>query len=185
MRRVIAVLFLVVLAEHASAQDSQDKWARADRETVRLSPSAFPELPQDVRADLDARQCRIPQAFSDDKPHNVLVGAFTASKSRDWVVLCSVDARSTILVYRDGRTTQVDSLGSSTDASYLQGIGDERIGYSLKLEPVDRKYIIAHNAGSPDLPPITHLGINVMFVEKASSVSYFYRGKWRTLAGAD
>ena len=97
----------------------------------------------------------------------------------------TADARSTILVYRDGRTTQVDSLGSSTDASYLQGIGDERIGYSLKLEPVDRKYIIAHNAGSPDLPPITHLGINVMFVEKASSVSYFYRGKWRTLAGAD
>lgn len=135
---------------------------------------------------LDARGCRIPQAFSERAPHNVLVGAFTAPTSRDWVVLCSVNARSTILVYFGGNTARVDTIGvTSADKEYLQGIGGGRIGYSLKLEPADRKYIVEHNGGTDGLPPIRHLGINVMFVEKASSVAYFYRGTWLTFAGGN
>ncbi|PYR66590.1 MAG: hypothetical protein DMG20_12690 [Acidobacteria bacterium] len=39
--------------------------------------------------------------------------------------------------------------------------------------------------GGPKPPPIDHLGINDVFIEKASVVWYFYQGKWLQLQGAD
>ena len=48
---VAALLFFL------TAQD----WGRADLETKRLPPSAFSNLPPDIRSDLDRRGCSIPQ----------------------------------------------------------------------------------------------------------------------------
>lgn len=44
-----------------------------------------------------------------------------------------------------------------------------------------RDFIVKHG---PKPPPIGHLGIVDMFIEKASVTHYFYRGKWLQLTGA-
>jgi hypothetical protein len=52
---------------------------------------------------------------------------------------------------------------------------------------VDARFISQHHKryGGPEPPPLDHEGINDAFVEKASGVWYWYRGKWLRLSGAD
>jgi hypothetical protein len=45
----------------AAAQFTRDDWRTADEATVRLSPSAFLNLPVEVRTALERRGCTIPR----------------------------------------------------------------------------------------------------------------------------
>ena len=104
-------LFGILLAVTAGRLHAQNQWARADSATERLVPSRFHEMPVAVRRDLEGRGCRVPQVpgpHSDEKPHNVIVGAFTAAGRHDWAVLCSISGVSRILVYRRGETAVID-----------------------------------------------------------------------------
>jgi hypothetical protein len=181
-------LALAMLLAALGTGQAQDRWDIADRETPRLSPSVFPTLPPSVRTDLDRRGCAIPQWYGDTVPHNIIQGHFRESNSIDWAVLCSVDRVSTVLVYWAGRADSVAELARGADKGYLQGIGGGRTGFSRVIAPVDGGLIRKHYEwyGGPDLPPtIDHDGINDAFAEKASSVWYWYEGKWLRLQGAD
>ena len=70
---------------------------------------------------------------------------------------------------------------------YLQGAGDGKIVYSRQIQTADRKYIVdsARGNGEPEPPPIDHQGINDIFLGKASTVYYWYRGEWLKLSGDD
>src|SRR5260370_22814348 len=47
----------------------------------------------------------------------------------DWAVLCSHERRSAILVFRGGRSGQVDTLAEEPDSQYLQVVaGGQKIG---------------------------------------------------------
>ncbi len=181
-RRVLA---LAVLA--SAPQQAQDQWATADRETRRLSPSAFHQLPAPVRVDLERRGCTVPQTWTATALENVISGHFRSGHDIDWAVLCSVDRVSSILVYWAGQADSVDVLGARPDSDYLQGIGDDRIGFSRGISPVDSAYIQRHFEwyGGPTPPPLDHSGIDDAFSEKGSRVWYWHDGKWLQLAGAD
>src|SRR5439155_12948876 len=71
---LIILLFGRLDLESATQGSAPIDWERADRATVRLSPSAFPELPDAVRRELKHRDCVIPQAFSNRAPHNIVRG---------------------------------------------------------------------------------------------------------------
>jgi hypothetical protein len=66
-------------------------------------------------------------------------------------------------------------------------VGGDKIGYSREISAVGRDFIMRHYQAYEGVkpPPINHLGIDDAFVEKASMVHYFYRGKWIELTGAD
>jgi hypothetical protein len=65
--------------------------------------------------------------------------------------------------------------------------GGRVVGYSRALgvaQPgIHREHYDAY--GGPKPPPIDHDGIGDIFVEKASVVWYWYRGRWLQLQGAD
>jgi hypothetical protein len=166
---------------------SQD-WQAADAATVRLKPSAFPELPVTVRRHLERRGCEIQQAFSDKAPHNVVRGRFTSAGQTDIAVLCSKGPVSTVLVFRGGTTSAVAELAQHPDNIFLQVVdAGGVVGYSRALGVASPSYIREHYAayGGPKPPPMDHDGINDIFVEKASVVWYWYRGRWLQLQGAD
>jgi hypothetical protein len=79
------------------------------------------------------------------------------------------------------------NIAEGEDLNMLQGVGEGQIGYSRQILPVGEKYILDHYRayGGPKPPPIDHLGINDAFLEKGSTVLYFYQGKWLHLTGAD
>jgi len=192
LKILVAIILSVPFIISASGEEL-DKWEAADRETVRLPPSDFPHLPKSVRDDLDARGCTIPQVYCGNcKPHNVISGHFKDPNQIDWAVLCSIDRQSTLLVYWGGCTESVSEVPGIAplmlnDKNWLQGIGGDNIGFSHGISTVDAKYITdhAHWYGG-ELPPyLHHEGINEAFVEKASSVHYWYEGEWLELRGAD
>jgi len=119
-------------------------WSRADRESTRLLPSAFPILPAAVRADLERRGCTIPQPYGAKSPENVIAGAFTRKGDIDWAVLCSIRRISTILIYREGSVHNVDRLERFPDSTFLQVVaydagGNPMPGYSRAIGRADAK----------------------------------------------
>ena len=163
-----------------------DEWDAADAAIRRLPPEAFPELPNWVKKELKRRQCTVPQTFISTRPHNVIQGEFARKGQKDWAVLCSTGLKSSLIVFWGGSGEEVFAFPAGPDKSYLQGTG-AGIGYSREISAVGGEYILERHEryGGPEPPDITHDGINVAFVEKASSVLYFEKGEWLSLQGAD
>ncbi len=187
---MIRIFLLVAIAVSAFAQLSpeyQRQFDEAERHIVRIPPKAFSELPPDLVQELDRRGCTIPQVGS-RRRGNVIKGEFARPGQTDWAVLCSIHGVSRILVFWNGSEKNPAAIGRSEDRSLLQGgTPAEGIFYSREVAPVGKSFIMEHYRayGGPKPPPIDHQGINDAFVEKASSVWYFYRGKWLTLTGSD
>jgi hypothetical protein len=185
---LILLLFGRVELESGTQGSAPVDLERADRATIRLAPSAFPELPRAVRRELERRGCVIPQAFSNGAPHNIVRGRFTSSGHNDWAVLCSRRQVSSILVFRNGSVASVLELARLRDRDRLQSVGPGgAVGFSRALGVADPKFIKEHHGwyGGPKPPPLDHDGINDMFLGKASVVWYRYAGRWLQLTGAD
>jgi len=188
MLKILVAIILSAPFVISASGEELDKVEAADRETVRLPPGDFPHLPKSVRDDLDARGCTIPQVYCGNcKPHNVISGHFKHPSQVDWTVLCSIDRQSTLLVYWGGSAESVSELSTTADKRWLQGMGGDIIGFSHGIYTVDAKYITdhAHWYGGELPPHLDHDGIDEAFVEKASSVHYWYEGEWLKLRGAD
>ncbi len=154
----------------------------------RLPPSSFKELPDEVRDELNRRRCTIPQSYAFKRPHNVISGEFARRGQTDWAVLCSKRGISSILVFWNGSADSVATIAPQKDEyQIVRDFDSGKAVFSRAIDVVGKKYIDVHNAGiGVWVPPkIDHQGINDAFLEKASEVYYFYRGKWLKLPGAD
>ncbi len=186
--KFLALIFIASVWMFSSQVNAQDKWQIADEATLRLKPAAFSQLPENIVSFLQQRSCTIPQTFGNSTPHNVVRGQFARSGQFDWAVLCSRNRVSSILVFWNGSTKSVAEIASSDDKGFLQTIdGAGNVGFSRAIDVVDKDYILEHyrEYGGKKPPQIKHQGINDVFVEKASSVHYFYRKRWLELQGAD
>ncbi len=181
------ILFLLAGCTCSFCQFATADWEEADRDVVRLSPSNFPQLPKAIRQELARRNCTIPQVSGEKKPGNVVQGRFIQRDELDWAVLCSVNRSSSILVFRNASPAVFAELTRGADINLLQGDGDHKIGYSRGLAAVGREIIISEYRafGGVKPPPIDHQGIEDAFVDKASTILYFFRGKWLILTGSD
>lgn len=185
-----ALLFLLLLVQATQTLPPPEAWEAAERAIVRLKPAAFKDLPANVRADLERRQCTIPQPdfeLEELPPYNVVRGRFTSAKAIDIAVLCSKNGVSTILVFRGGATTNVAELAPSEDKGFLQGGGGDRINFSRAIGVATPKSIRAYHEafGMGQLPRLDHDGIDDAFVGKWSVIRYWTGGKWLELQGAD
>ena len=179
------VLFLGLLASWGAAQD---KWAAADAATLRLPPASFSRLPKNIVQYLQGRGCTVPQSYPSREPHNVISGEFARRGQTDWAVLCSREGESSILVFWRGSTKSVSEIAKASDRGFLQTVGEGgKVAFSRAIEAVGRDYILGqHKAcGGRKPPPLTHQGISDAYVEKASVVLYYHRGRWLELQGAD
>lgn len=184
--RFTSIFYLSVALLLALQADAQDRWQEADANVVRLAPASFDQLPPLVLADLEARQCTIPQTFAKREPHNVVSGSFLKRGEADWAILCSRKGISTILVYPSGRVQNVHELGTESDHDYLQVIdGEGTIGFSRMIGRVSIDDVKRRLPASISTTSIDKDGIEDIFIEKASVVRYFDRGKWIEFMGSD
>jgi hypothetical protein len=183
-----AGVLLLSLAPILKAQTAAE-WQAASHQIVRLTPTAFPELPVAVRQELQRRNCRIPQvgpAFR-SKRSNVISGHFARAGQRDWAVLCSRTDSSQVLLFWNGRN-DVKAWEPTADVGWLQSMGPGGIQYSQYLAVADSASILAHArefGGQLPPGPITHDGLEMGFAEKSSNIAYWFNGRWYTLQGAD
>jgi hypothetical protein len=174
-------------AERQAQQDGQVRFAEAARKIQRLPVEAFPALPTAIAAVLRARHCRVPQPWSAGAARNVIRGEFFAKGEAGWAVFCSTGDSTALLAFRNDRDTNPQTLDTSEDRRYLQGLDADRVGYSRELTAAGRDFIVGHYrayGGAPP-PPIDHQGIDDAFLGKGSVTWYFYQGKWLRLQGAD
>ncbi len=180
--------FIISVSVLSSRLHAQDKWQNADEATVRLKPSAFSRLPKSIVSYLETRGCTVPQISGETTPHNVIRGEFAQSGQFDWAVLCSRQRVSAIWVFWNGSTKAVARFAEANDKHYLQTTSEGGgIGFSRAIDVAAKDYIFKQQRGDngKKLPPIKHQGISDAFIEKASTVRYFYRGRWLQLQGAD
>lgn len=165
----------------------QNEREQAERETRRLRPSTFPDLPIELIKQLEKRGCTVPQVFDTPEPHNVIRGQFARKGQTDWAVLCLKNGKSSILIFWGKPARCPSELAVSEDRVFLQSIGNGRIGYSRRIDVASKNDILEnYKQYRGSLPPILdHQGIDDRFVGKASDVHYCYQGKWLKLSGAD
>jgi hypothetical protein len=180
----------IARARQVELQGQRDWQAHAEEaigKIRRLPAEAFPELPTAVAGVLRARNCRAPQPSFEGAPRNVIRGEFFAQGEAGWAVLCSANNSTALLAFRNDRDTNPDTVATSEDRDYLQGLNGNQIGYSRQIIAAGRDFIMRHYRayGGPEPPPIDHHGIDDAFLEKASITWYFYQGKWLRLQGAD
>jgi hypothetical protein len=180
----------IARARQAELRTQREWQARAGKATSkirRLPVDAFPELPPAVAGVLRVRNCRAPQPSAGGAPRNVIRGEFFAKGETGWAVLCSVNNSTALLAFRNDRDTNPDTVITSDDQNYLQGLDGDNIGYSREITAAGRDFIMRHYRayGGPEPPPIDHQGVDDAFLEKASITWYFHKGKWLRLQGAD
>jgi hypothetical protein len=189
MNRSWFLICLVIGAGSSRAQisaDFQTAFERADRQIVRLSPTAFPELPKNLLAELQRRGCTIPQVPVIERRHNVIKGEFAKPGQIDWGVLCTVGMVSSILFFWNGSQANPAEIASARDIDRLQSWEGGKIVYSRMITPVRKKYLVDHySTHGGEKSPIDHQGIDDAFAGKASVVLYSHQGKWLRLTGAD
>lgn len=166
----------------------QSRWDQAAQAIRRLPVDSFPDLPDHVRARLAEADCLVPQIWADPEAHNVVRGTFAAPEQEDWAVLCSRDGKHRILMVWGGPARCDADFEESEDGGALQVVGEDEIGFSRAIRPVDPEQIRRYHEafGGPEPPePLTHQGIDDAFVGKASTVLYCEGGEWLRLTGMD
>ena len=154
--------------------------SQAERAFARLSPTAFPELPDNVVRNLQQRGCTIPQTAESKTRENVIRGEFARPGQTDWAALCYCKGFLALYVFWKGSEVDVAVVGRRQFPAALP------VAFETAIAPVNRKYISDHHRayGGPKPPPIDHQGIE-SGGEKASMFLYYYQSKWLTLQGAD
>lgn len=149
---------------------------------TRLQPSAVPQLPPAIRADLEKSGCRIPQSYGERKPHNAVRGHFIGTAQRDWAVLCSRNGTSAIFVYQTESPSERFEIAAQPDIKFVQ----EPMGFSRRLLVASPHQIRRYFQYVGDkAPTLSHDGVEDLFEDKASSVYYFARDRWYTWPGSD
>jgi hypothetical protein len=177
---------LALLLASLLALQSVDEFARADEATRRLPPSAIPALPTQVRLTLERKGCTVPQVSGRNVPHNAVRGAFRASNTMEWAVLCSKARTSSILVVTERSGAVVAELATRADANFLQRAGPYGIIFSrnILLAPPDSvSRLRSRETGRATT--VDHDGIRDEFVDKYASVWYWDGRDWLRIPGSD
>ena len=159
---LICIATPLVLAQRPA--DLQRPFDEAQRQIVRLPPTAFPELSRKVIRELQRRGCTIPQPPSASKLHNVISGAFAKPGQTDWAVLCSLKGVSTILVFWNASEKNPAEIAhNGRPRFFFRAWRPTRIAYSRAIS-ADRQGL--HHAALQCLrrrqmpPPIDHQGVD-------------------------
>lgn len=85
-----------------------------------LPASSFPALPAAIAAELNRRECLIPQTYQAHGPENVIHGSFRRAGEIDWAALCSAHGTVSLLVFFDGAADSPAVLATAAETSRLQ-----------------------------------------------------------------
>lgn len=153
---------------------------------IRLLPlSSFPDLPAAVVAQLNQRQCMIPQSFEAKQPENVVHGALQSPGSTDWAVLCSSQEKTTLYVFFAGQFGSPIALRTQSDSAWLDAEpGSSELGSSWGITVRSAAELRA----TPELHrglSIDHDAIDDARLERSLTIHYFQAGRWIHLNRGD
>jgi hypothetical protein len=161
-------------------------------------PDDFPFLSADVRKELNAKRCLIPQDVEKETMTNVVNGEFAHHGQKDWAVYCSVDGKSKVLIIWGGPSQCTgepfgneqpiadDLVYKYADAQQLGRVPPRGSFWNLSVVP--RKQVVARQRiGIQEgklLKSADHDALQRISIGGTNGV-YCVNGKWRELWYAD
>lgn len=154
--------------------------------TRLLFPREFPELPVQVRDDLQKMGCQIPQNTASNQPNNVVRGAFAKAGQTDWAALCAHGGRMRVVVIWGGRGRCSAEPSDTTDpiANVWSQQQDNAFEVFVSRAPRSRILNFREFFGDGHKNQITHDGIEYGG-GNASVIYYCDATKWLHLQGDD
>lgn len=173
-----AFLFTLVLSGFAFSQMTQREFARS--QVIRIKPSDFslsphcPKMPRQVISYLETKNCTIPQSYRVKNNHNAFEGEFFRKGQFDWAVLCSRNEISSILLFPNGSTDEVQEIAQMPDIDFVQPIdGKGTLGF-IRLISKPNAQLLSQRYNNPSEPIVfEHNGLDTVTVQKKILVYYF------------
>ena len=190
MTTVNKTLLMILISFSMSMQSHADIWTSAEKEIKRVKSIMFINLSDTIKAEIKKRGCLIPQLddfFNKENVHNIVKGSFSSEKTNDFAVLCSVNGTSHIeIIWGKGKPCS-EKFAFFKDKTYLQGLGENKIGFSRSISVATKESILKHQkAYGGKLPQKSaHFGIDDAFALKASVIYFCDKGEWHEFSGAD
>ena len=148
-------------------------------------PRSILGLPPSIADILEEEKCRVPVASEAPESTNAISGTLANEHQTDWAVQC-VNAESRyIRVFWGGPAvceTRIQIEAHSEQATAEAYKGAVRIIKIAGATAIQEHYA-AYGGSKP--PELNHVGIDFIYVGKASTVFYCHEGKWLELGGAD
>ena len=148
-----------------------------------LPPASFPDLPDNVAAELMHRGCLIPQTYEAHQPENVVHGSFQQPGSSDWAVLCSLGGEVKLLVFFGSDPESPVTLGSAAETQRLQAYpGGAEMGFNWGIDRAGAEAVRQAQIGLKPRPArLDHDALADSVVEQRTIYHYFNNGRWTIL----
>lgn len=186
-------------ADQASTQSSPDssfntsgQVTRAGRTVPyvirRLPVSSFPNLPDEIQAELTRRGCLIPQTYEAHQPENIVHGSFEQLGSSDWAILCSSRGTVSLLVFfgiHPGQHPDQEPfvLTSAPETEHLQPHSPaSTLGFNWAIDSASPQQVRDAQAGlQPHPPAIDHDALADSTIDHRTVYHFYANGAWTLL----
>lgn len=149
----------------------------------RLPVSSFPDLPDEVAAQLNQRQCMIPQSYEAHHPENVVHASLERAGSSDWAVLCAAHGKVSLLVFFGNNLTRPTVLASAPVKDRLQRHDNSGVlGFDWAIDPASPDAVHEAQSALDRRPPrIDHDALEDITIDRARVYRFCSKGAWTLL----
>ncbi len=175
------ILFLAVSAISILAQDVKSKRDIATESVIRIKPAEYslsphcPKMPKQVVRYLEEQNCTIPQSYRVKNHHNAFEGEFLREGQHDWVVLCSRNKISSILIFPDSTPSEIQQIAQIPDNEFIQPIDEKgNLGFIRFIDKPNKFLLAKRHNNSDESIEFTHNGIGTLTLNRKFIVYYFH-----------
>lgn len=153
----------------------------------QLPVSSFPDLPAPFAAQLNHRNCMIPQTYEAHHPENVLHASLERPGSSDWAVLCAEHGTISLLVYFSSAPDQVTVLAAAPQTERLQAHGGtDVLGFNWAIDPATPEQIRTAQVGLLHRPALLdHDALADSLIDRHTIYHFYLKGSWIVLEMPD
>src|SRR5579862_286130 len=149
----------------------------------RLPVNAFPDLPDAVVAQLEKRQCLIPQSYEAHHPENVVHASLERAGSSDWAVLCSTNGEVSLMVFFGSAQSRPAILLTVAEKQRLQQHDSSGVlGFNWAIDPASPDAVHEAQSGLERKPPrVDHDALEDILIDQKTVYRFFSKGTWKLL----
>ncbi|MGA9069257.1 MAG: hypothetical protein WB424_03310 [Terracidiphilus sp.] len=148
-----------------------------------LPVSSYPEIPAPFAAQLNRRNCLIPQSYEAHHPENVIHASLERTGSSDWAVLCSAEGTVSLLVYFASAPDEVHVLAAAPETERLQPHGGtDVLGFNWAIDPATPEQIHAAQIGLLHRPALLdHDALADSLIDRHTVYHFYLKSAWIVL----
>ena len=152
-----------------------------------LPVSSFPDLPEELAAQLNRRGCLIPQTYQAHHPENVIHASLERAGSSDWAVLCSERGTVSLLVYFSSAPAELFVLAASPETERLQAHDPSGVlGFNWGIDPASPEQVRQAQSGMAHRPAfLDHDALADSLIDRKTIYHFYLKNAWTALQMPD